>query len=150
MFSSLSQHFAEITRRVLPHTLTAPDCGSCGESVGRFCFMTFEPPVEFLCFACAGKFYELKPAPLWEIVKKTVGCEVCGYAYESFALHADHLNPAEKYRNSKTGKVVEYSDLMRGCSLKTGMAESNKVQILCANHHAEKTVKERRLAGLMR
>ena len=81
--------------------------------------------------------------------KKRKGCAVCGYQHHPRALHWDHLDQSTKSsvtkqgyknnaynRNSGGGMYRLYS---KKYSVKLLIQEIRKCQLLCANHHAEKT-----------
>ena len=79
-----------------------------------------------------------------KFLKISIGCEDCGFASHAFALQFDHIDPATKYR-TKSGKLVNPSDLFVTCSAWVFIAEVAKCVIRCANCHAIKTAKERGL-----
>jgi hypothetical protein len=147
MFGTLTHHFGEITRRLLPSTLTTPTCDECGDTVGRYCFVSYDLPVQILCFVCAGEHYELNAGALFTELKRVIGCETCGFCESRYAIDGAHIDPTKKYR-TKAGKLVDPSDLFRFCSLKTGNNELNNMRLLCKNHHTIETMLYERQLGI--
>jgi hypothetical protein len=139
----MSDYLLDLTRRTVTSAYGVPPCANCGDSVGRFCAVAYDLPATILCLVCYGEELGANSAQVAQQLKTEIGCEVCGYALEQFALQFDHLNPATKYR-TKSGKIIHPSDLFRSCSLAVMNTEVNHCQILCANHHAEKTARDRR------
>jgi hypothetical protein len=119
-------------------------CATCGDYLGRFCAVAYDLENTIVCLVCYGEELGANSAQVATKAKLSVGCEVCGYAYEQEALQYDHINPTTKYR-TKSGKVIHPSDLFRNCSLRVMNSELTKCQILCATHHAEKSARDRRL-----
>lgn len=143
MSAIFSDFFADLTRRYFGADIySAQVCANCEGDLIRFCFVSYETNAP-VCLTCiATHYYTLTPVELVALIKQSIGCEVCGYSTSNYALHLDHLNRSLKYR-TKSGKVVEPSDLIRNCSISVCVRELANVQILCANHHAEKTEAER-------
>jgi len=61
--------------------------------------------------------------------KMEIGCELCGYAAHSAALHLDHINPEEKL-------VTVSRMISEGHSFDAIDAELSKCRVLCANCHS--------------
>jgi hypothetical protein len=96
------------------------------------------------CLACYMVENNFTPRQFSKLLKVSLGCESCGFSSSAFALQFDHTDHATKYR-TKSGKIVEPSDLFRTCSVFVFVAEVAKCVIRCANCHAIKTAKERGL-----
>lgn len=67
--------------------------------------------------------------------KLFVGCAFCGYKKHSAALDFDHINP-----DTKLGTL---SHVYKSWGIKKLKDEMRKCQVLCANCHREKTMKEK-------
>ena len=65
-------------------------------------------------------------------VKLLKGCAECGYKEHPAALHFNHIDPAKKIGNVSKMKTWD-----------TVKKEMRKCEVLCANCHAVKTVKEK-------
>lgn len=74
--------------------------------------------------------------------KMAKGCKECGYNKHAVALDFDHINPLEKSFN-----ISARLDLS---TIKTLMKEVRKCQILCANCHRVKTMREKQFDPLSR
>ena len=136
-------YLLDLTSRVFgADVYSARVCSNCEGDLIRFSAVSYatNSPVCLTCLATY--YYTLTPVELVALLKQSIGCELCGYAKSNYALHLDHLDRTLKYR-TKSGKVVEPSDLFRNCSIAVCVRELANVQILCANHHAEKTEAER-------
>lgn len=132
----------ELTRRVFGADIySARVCANCEDDLIRFCGVSYETNAPY-CLVCVAKRENWSPVELWNALKLSVGCEVCGYAFSRYGLEGDHLDATKKYR-TKSGKVVEWSDLLRNCSLTVANSELANIQVLCGTHHAEKTETER-------
>lgn len=66
-------------------------------------------------------------------VKTRYGCSICGYNKHPEALHFDHIDPFD--RKLPVSKMMEYAR-------ETIKKEIRKCNILCANCHAERTIKD--------
>lgn len=65
----------------------------------------------------------------WQQAK---GCELCGYNTSHYALHFDHINQDEKYKNIAELIGSQYK-------IATIISEIRKCRVLCANCHAVET-----------
>lgn len=128
-------------------------CGSCdSEIVGREFIVYGRSKKSFTCLVCYMNANGLTPKNFYKTLKVSVGCEllnknndICGFNEESFALEFDHIDSSKKYR-TKSGKLVEPSDLFRTCSVAVFCVEIINCDIACSNHHKIKTARERGLA----
>ena len=139
---------AEITRAQNAYSsdfynMLTKSCANCDADFSPVDFVAIDGAT-ISCLSCFITLNNYKVRDFSKVLKVSVGCEICGYSRHSFALQYDHTNHATKYR-TKSGKIVEPSDLFYTCSISVFVAEVSKCVIRCANCHAEKTAKERGL-----
>lgn len=104
-------------------------------------------------------FMSVPPRPLaveavaaWQAYKVAKGCAICGYRDSAPALTAEHVDPATALR-TRTGKRVLPADAMKAgrggftrYSWATVCQDLAGCVILCANHAAERTERQRQSA----
>jgi hypothetical protein len=130
-----------------PYGLTDYSCHVCDHYFSPIEFAIDSDGISLTCLSCYMLENKISPRQFARVLKIAIGCEVAsclGYPKNSFALQFDHISPATKYR-TKSGKILEPSDLFYSCGIATFCAEIVKCVISCANCHAIKTAKERGL-----
>jgi hypothetical protein len=125
------------------YNMLTKSCANCDTEFLSSDFVAIDD-AKIFCVSCFMISAKISPKDFSKILKSQVGCEICGFSASAFALQYDHTNHAEKYR-TKSGKIVEPSDLFRTCSVSVFVAEISKCVIRCANCHAIKTARERGL-----
>ena len=82
-----------------------------------------------------------------KLLKVALGCRLsncAGYPEHSSALDWAHIDATTKYK-TKSGKIVEPSDLFYNCSARVFVAEVRKCYVWCSNCHRVSTANERGL-----
>jgi hypothetical protein len=125
------------------YNMLTKSCANCDTDLSPADFVAIDNASIF-CLSCFMTSAKISPKDFSKILKSAIGCEICGFSKSAFALQYDHTDHATKYR-TKSGKIVEPSDLFRTCSVSVFIAEISKCVIRCANCHAIKTAKERGL-----
>ena len=82
-----------------------------------------------------------------KFLKVALGCEMSncsGYPQHSSALDVAHIDATTKYR-TKSGRIVEPSDLFYNCSARRLVNEFRLCHVWCSNCHRVSTADERGL-----